>query len=97
MAWAPTGNNLEQTVPNCSQMCSLGCDWTASAGGEGLLSLTLNSPDCAQHKTPSVSMRGRERETYKEEGATREDSCFMMSGDGGVILKQGTQRRIFNI
>lgn len=32
-----------------------------SAGGEGLPCLTLNSPDCARHKTPSVSMSGGER------------------------------------
>lgn len=36
-----------------------------SAGGEGLLRLMLNGPDCAQHKTPSVSV-GRERETERE-------------------------------
>lgn len=33
-----------------------------SAGGEGLLRLMLNGPDCAQHKTPSVSVGERERD-----------------------------------
>lgn len=65
-----------------------------SAGGEGLPCLTLNSPDCARHKTPSVSMREGEREREsegggawrrrrrrrREEGATGEKSGFMMSG-----------------
>lgn len=38
-----------------------------SAGGEGLLRLMLNGPDCAQHKTPSVSVGGeRERQREKE-------------------------------
>lgn len=39
-----------------------------SAGGEGLPCLTLNSPDCARHKTPSVSMRARERRREAERG-----------------------------
>lgn len=34
-----------------------------NTGGEGLPSLTLNSPDCARHKTPSVSMWQRRGES----------------------------------
>lgn len=53
----------------------------------------LNSPDCAQHKTPSVSMRQREREREREacrgeeEGATGGKSGFMMSGQICVLTR----------
>lgn len=45
-----------------------------SAGGEGLPCLTLNSPDCAQHKTPSVSIgelgSAGERDVEEEGGGS---------------------------
>lgn len=67
-----------------------------STGGEGLRCLTLNSPDCTQHKTPSVSMKERERDRERandggerrgKEGATGEKLGFMMSRQICVLTR----------
>lgn len=65
-----------------------------SAGGEGLPCLTLNSPDCARHKTPSVSMsrgerrRGGERQSARDGGMEEEEEESEGVGwRGGQLVK----------
>lgn len=65
-----------------------------SAGGEGLPCLTLNSPDCARHKTPSVSMsrgerrRGGDRQSARD-GETEEEREGCGGGWGATGEKSG--------
>lgn len=58
-----------------------------SAGGEGLPCLTLNSPDCAQHKTPSVSMsRGERGEEARGRERARDGGMEEEEVEGGGVM-----------
>lgn len=87
VALAPTGSNLEQTVPNVFIRVVIGL----SAGGEGLPCLTLNSPDCARHKTPSVSMSRGERGSGGEREREGKRWGNGEGGGGGGGRSQGWQ------
>lgn len=86
VALAPTGSNLEQTVPNVFIRLWLGWAQVGRACPAWRW-IVLIVPSIKRHLFQWGNEGERERGMRKEEGATGEKSCFMMSRQFCVLTR----------